>query len=139
DIAIINFRNGDRARALTLERKRPTIVVSSIASTIAAVASVSVIVTAQETVTISLLELIRIAVSSIAAVVAVAVAVKVRTLWIVVLSSPGVVRAGVHAVLITLARGDLIFVAVTPATRAIIAAVATIWILAVWPILRAGR
>ena len=69
------------------------------------------------------------------------VPVKVRTLWIVVLWSLGVVRARVKAVLITLVGGDLILVAVPAiAAVAVIAAIIPpVWILVVGPILRASR
>ena len=68
------------------------------------------IVSAQETLTVCLLVLIRI--SAVTAVVAMTVPVEVRPLWVVILTALAVIGTRVDAILITLVEGDLIVVSI---------------------------
>ena len=117
---------GPRAKVIKLER--PTVVVvPAVVTTIASIALKAFLISAQETIAISLLELIRIIVPSQAAIIAVSVAVEMRALWIVVLAALSVARARIQSVLITLVDGDLTQVTVTTiASVAVVAAIVSI-------------
>jgi len=87
--------------------KGPATVACVVTTIVAAVTLVSLVVPLHETLTIGLLELVRVAVPPVVAVVAMSVAIKVRTLRIVILPSLRIIRAGVQAILITLLTAAL--------------------------------
>src|ERR1051326_386923 len=90
-----------------LERPTPIVTVTPATVVIAAEAFV---VSAQETLTVCLLVLIRI--PAVTAVAAMTVPVEVRPLRVVTLTALAVIRTGVHAILITLVEGYLVVVSV---------------------------